>query len=251
MIPRVYCFELNGQEVLGFDTGLNSQAFAQAKMAQFITQSGLIVHPSGKTEYWKAGGVCERNGTMVVWGPYFSGETLDRLFKDQIRRDEALNAVRFWLRAQTALEKEDLSFFPGAAGTLIVTGKQANSVYSQGTILFPPERLIKRCLEAEGDEVIFRAQKWVHPDLKGEEAVVFSAAVMAYTVLSGDSPFLPREHSQKDGDTLRQDMREGVFTPPRLAIPGLEEKLAEVLYDALEPAKKQEAAGKRRPDPHT
>ena len=115
MAKKIFCFALqNGsepgaQEVLGFDTGLDAQAFAQAKMAQFITQSGCLVYPDGKTEPWKAVGVCER-GTMVVWGPSFPGESLDQVLTDSSgagdpagspgNKDEAMAAVRSWLKAR-------------------------------------------------------------------------------------------------------------------------------------------------------
>ena len=69
MNRRIYHFELEGKRVLGFDTGLSALAFAQAKMAQAITDRGFIVIPEGGVETWKASGVAELPGdgrtTMV------------------------------------------------------------------------------------------------------------------------------------------------------------------------------------------
>jgi hypothetical protein len=146
MPEKIFRFDLDGKEVLGFDTGLDAQAFAQAKMAQFITQSGFLVFPSGKIEPWKAVGVYEnprqngKPGTMVVWGPSFPGESLESLIRtsvdDQSKRDEALDALRYWLRANAVLG-EGNTVYPGAAGILIVCNT-TDPNFPKGTILFPP-----------------------------------------------------------------------------------------------------------------
>jgi hypothetical protein len=245
---RIFCFELDGKDALGFDTGLDAQAFAQAKMAQFITQQGLLVYPDGKTEPWKASGVTERKPdgdgqeTMVIWGPAFSGERLDSLVRDRERKDYALDAVRRWIGAREKAGKDGAGF-PGAAGAFIAGPAEASC--PPGTVLFPPERLVKRCLEAEGNRAVAEAQRWVHPDLAGAESIAFSAAAMLYCVFCGAPPFCG-----DDAETLRQDIREGVFVPPELAAPGLDGDLAKLIGEALGPVKKGGEV-KKRPSPET
>jgi hypothetical protein len=83
---------------------MDAPAFAQAKMAQFITQTGSIVYPEGRIETWQAEGVTEiagesGEGTMVIQGPFFPGECLDSVLRDSGRREESLDAVRFWFQA--------------------------------------------------------------------------------------------------------------------------------------------------------
>jgi hypothetical protein len=258
MAKRFFTFELDGKQVLGFDTGLDAQAFAQAKMAQFITQRGVIVCPDGRVETWKADSVTELAGEsgagiMVIQGPFFPGESLDSVLRDTGRRDsspdESLDAVRFWLKARQTLQRweseqspeEAGAYFPGAAGALLVTKSEKN--FPRGTILFPPERLVKRCIEAEGDRAAAAAQQWRHPDLRGDDEIAFSAGIMLYTVFTGALPFI-----RDDSDTIRQDMREGVYMPPELAAPGLDINLAKLINDALLPVKKI-AEGKKRPSP--
>ena len=217
--------------VLGFDTGLDNTAFAQAKMAQIISQNGFIVMPDGSIKPWKAEGVHElKSGRMVIWGPDFSGLGLDSLVLDPKRREQALEAVYFFLKARTALEASDegsLEIFPGASGA-IYCGKGRE----HGTFFFPPERLVRRSIEADGEAGVNRSQQWYHPDLEGEEAVVFTAAVMLYAVFSGVLPF---EH--KDSETLRRDIREGVFMPLALAAPGFDMESADLIGRALNPGK--------------
>ncbi|MCL2880795.1 MAG: hypothetical protein FWF29_11155, partial [Treponema sp.] len=239
--------EYNGRTVLGFDTGLDSQAFAQSKMAQFISQCGILVFPDGRTEQWKAVGVVEKartiNGTptMVMWGPDFPGESLDTLVRDQGRKEEAIDAVKYYLKARIIVGNEQ-PIYGGACGVMVASGNGTEN-YPRGTILFMPERLTKRCIEAGGDDEILAASQWVHPDFRNDDLTVFSAAAMFYTILTGQIPF-----QQKDGDTLRQDIREGVFIPLRLAAPGLDKNIDAVITESLEPDKKKEN-GKRRPSP--
>ena len=224
--------------VLGFDTGLNAKAFAQAKLAHLITECGLIVYPDGRIEKWQPGGSTERytktGGTkstesIVIWGPLFPGEELTEIISGQKRKDEALDALRFWLKARIFIENHpDINknfLFKGPVGALIVSQPVKDS-YPMGTVFFPPARLIKRTLEAEGS--VFQATRWAHPDLGGSEEISFSAAVMLYCIFCGHHPF-PLD----DQDEFGQDIREAVFTPPKLAAPGLDPQMAELINSAL------------------
>jgi hypothetical protein len=259
---RIFNFDLDGKTVLGFDTGLDAQAFAQAKMAQFITQRGFLVYPDGRAEPWNASSVIEKETgggekTMIVWGPCFHGETLDTLLRNTERKDEALAAIRRWIKARletgSSLADEDVSPYPGAAGVMVGSspkGQQALKEYPEGTMLFLPERLVKRCIEADGDTSIETAQQWIHPDLEGAEAVVFSAAAMLYAVFCGEVPFKINQEPGGGGlsslETLRQDIREGVYLPPELASPGLNKDLARLISEGLG-GPKQKTEGKKRP----
>jgi hypothetical protein len=73
----------------------------------------------------------------------------------------------------------------------------------------------------------------VHPDLKNDDEIVFTAGAMLYTIFCGEPPF-----SADDEGALRQDMREGVFMPPDLAAPGLDAALARLIADSITPIKK-------------
>jgi hypothetical protein len=187
-------------------------------------------------EAWKAAGVYE-NETMIIQGPAFPGESLDTLIRDANRKDEALDAVRLWIKARRQAGKDE-SLYPGAQGVFITT--ETTRDYPKGCLFFPPERLIKRCIEAQGDKAVIAAQQWVHPDLKDDEEIVFSAGTMLYAVFCGGPPFFG-----EDEDVLRQDIREGVFMPPELAAPGLDTDLSALITDAISPVKKNPDAKKR------
>jgi hypothetical protein len=272
-MERIIRFEVEGKTVLGFDTGLNAQAFAQAKLSQLITQTGLIVYPDGTTSIWKAEGVVEYGkagpgqGTMVVWGPDFSGERLDRLINAALSPDAAgqgsgtslkngnetaLDALRYWLQAQIAwismAQAGEDAPAPWPAGAIIAL--------ETGTVFFPPGRLARRVVEAEtvwteavsneASEVAATpgawrdgAERWTHPDLAGPEAVVFAAAAMFYRILSGVPPY-----PSQDVDVVRSDIREEVVIPPRLMAPGIEEYPAGLILRALSPI----ATREKRPE---
>jgi hypothetical protein len=226
----IFSFELDGKTALGFDTGLDAQAFAQAKMAQFITQPGYLVSQGG-VEEWKPSGVIERDGntegggaSMVIWGPHFEGERLDHIINDQSRKDQALRALRDWMDACLLRDKKDAAILP--AGTLVSPG---------GAVLFPPPRLVLRCLQAEGSSG--EAQAYVHPDLEGKQAAAFSAAAMLYRILAGVPAF-----KNDDEETLRQDIREKVYLPLRLACPGVDDTLSAIVDKAFNPPKESKTA---------
>ena len=253
MNRRIFDFELNGKTVLAFDTGLDARAFAQAKMARLITCPGYIIYPDGKIETWRPEGTAEHGSgspqAMIIWGPLFPGEPLPEIINDQNRKDEALNAVRFWLGARIFLEasrdgtdkRPDAAEppLPGPDGALIVTKDRPG--YPAGTVFFPPARLLKRTLEAGGKTL--DAGRWVHPDLDGNEGISFSSGAMLYRIFCGVPPF-PKDTV----DELRQDIREGVFIPPDLAAPGLAPEMAALITKAMESVPKNREE-KRRPPP--
>ncbi|GHV10501.1 hypothetical protein FACS189491_00050 [Spirochaetia bacterium] len=195
MAERIIHFEVEGKAALGFDTGLSSQAFAQAKFVQFITQEGLIVYSDGKAEPWKPIGVVEHQGaagaplSMAIWGPDFKGERFDLLLRDETRRDEALDALRLWIEARSFAAGPQIPLWP--AGVIInLTAK---------TILFPPEQLVLRSIEGE-DAWLDGAESLVSPELSAEDAAAFSAGAILYRILSGELPFPCRpSHHRRHG----------------------------------------------------
>jgi hypothetical protein len=97
--------------------------------------------------------------------------------------------------------------------------------------------LARRAGEAEG--FWFKgAEQWTHPDLTGEAAAVFAAAAMFYRVVCGEPPY-----PNNEAEGLYSDLREGVYTPPNLAAPGLDNRIADLMGRALAPV----SAGIKRP----
>ncbi|MCL2761631.1 MAG: hypothetical protein FWD36_00295 [Treponema sp.] len=228
MQRQVFSFEVNNTTVLGFDTGLNSRAFAQAKFAQAITESGLVIKGAGETSVtpWQASGVIEHahgdgaEPTMVVWGPHFEGERLDLLLNENGQQDKALALINAWIQAILALA-ENLP-----AGTLALPGDSAAmfwpsaALIAANAVFVAPPSLAKRCMIPDN--------RYTHTDLEGIDSAAFSAAAMLYHVFAGTPPF-----SAADEAILRQDMREGHFLPVHLAVPGLDANLAALIQEAL------------------
>ncbi|MDR2746696.1 MAG: hypothetical protein LBB77_04535 [Treponema sp.] len=278
MIERILHLEIEGKRRLGFDTGLSPQAFAQAKLAQFITQGGSVILPGGKVIPWQPGGVAELRGTMVVWGPDFTGERLDRLLDPaaltaSAARSRALEALGYWVDAcplggtlwpagvLVSLGPQAPGAFPPDSGDSGDGGKAggaafAGGLYPPGTVFFPPEGLRLRAVRAEGEESwLAGGESLVCRDLAGEAALSFTAAAMLYRILASEKT--PEKGSgageqalpfpAKDKDLLHQDMREGVFLPLRLAAPGLDPKAADLADRALAGIKDGTAV--QRPSP--
>jgi hypothetical protein len=213
-------FEIDGRKALGFDTGLDSRAFAQAKLAQFITEPGLIVR-SGAVELWQASGVREVTAsdgkqTMVVWGPPVDGECLDTMLNNA-PQDKILAAISAWIQAILLLKNNECEtpLWPCAA------------MFSQGSagtmVFFAPPGLARH-------EAVTIDERYVNPGFSGMNAAAFTVAAMLYHACAGTPPF-----SAGDKSLLYQDMREGNFLPIRFAVPGLNERLAALIQNALVP----------------
>ncbi|MDR0290055.1 MAG: hypothetical protein LBI06_03900, partial [Treponema sp.] len=236
--------------VLGFDTGLDSRAFAQAKFAQFIAEPGLIVRPdeeaSRRIELWKASGVREvanadGKQTMMVWGPSVEGERLDSLLNNAAQ-DKALAAIVAWIKAILAL-KDDSQFAPPlwpCAATIAQEGEKKR-------VFFAPPTMTRLCTMALDESAAFSGGEWyVHPDLRGMDAAAFAAAAMLYRVFAGTAPYPVAPESADAADSvnavqslLHQDIREGNFLPIRFAVPGLNAQLVDLIQYAMEPANKK------------
>ncbi|MDR0412138.1 MAG: hypothetical protein LBH75_09255 [Treponema sp.] len=214
--------EIENRAVLCFDTGLKERAFAQAGLSRLVMQEGIIVKRNGSVEKWKIEGVAEREGNMVVWGKDFNGQPLDILLERGT--DEALNAVRFWWDALLLLNQT------------IVEVKKAVSVVPCGVIcsndalLFLPEQLVARYVEAQG-QTVDKIMRYVHPDLTGQSAVVWSFACILYRIFSGNDAF-----PAVDADILRQDIREGVFSPIHFVRPGIDGRIDALLQRTFLPS---------------
>jgi hypothetical protein len=228
----------------GFDTGLSARAFAQSKFAQFMTEPGLIVRPAeappNRVALWKASGVREEIGadgqpTMVVWGPPVEGERLDALLHEGQSPDKALAAVSLWIQAILALGEDapesNIPLWPSAA--IIAQGGEGRPP----SVFFAPPALIRR-------SITFNDEGYVNPGLSGAASAAFTAAALLYRIFAGKPPF-----STADVSTLHQDMRDGNFLPPRLAVPGLNFRLAEFIQENLsqrrQDAKEKDSASPR------
>jgi hypothetical protein len=243
-VIRIYDGLIENRPVLGFNTGLNARSFAQARLDSFLSEQGLIVFPDGKVETWKPDGLAEVSGSMVIYGPAFSGEWLDTIVDDKARRDEALNALACWTDAVLSLESwqregrqtESLQARHWPCAALIVTAEGVG--YPQGTVFFVPENLCLRCIKAAGEEGWLQlVEQYAHPDLSGLESAAFCASAMLYRVFSGIKCF-----AAQDDETLHQDMREGNFLPIRLAAISLNEDVADSIQQSLS-QKKGDAMG--------
>jgi len=244
----IFTFELNGKEVLGFNTGLSSRDFARTKMAQSISQSGYIIFPDGNVEIWQSGGVTPLGSgtdqTIVIWGPLFPGERLAELIKSD-NKDKALDALRFWLKARIVLEEkfagaEELTF--SASSDALIIHKE-NGLFPLGTVFFPPVDLFKRSIAVETGTEIEAETEWTHPDLEKAEEISFCAGAMLYRVFCGASAF-----SGTRIDEIHQNMREGVFLPPSLALPALDPEMSGLISRSIGKKIKGELA--KRPAPN-
>jgi len=226
---RINIATIEGKPAVSFDTGLDPRSFARTKMSQSLIETGIIISPNGQSETWKPAGVHETKGLMSVWGPLFDAERLDLLLEKiypaapdnvlQASQQAALQAVACWIRAKMLLGEKHSTLNPGAA--FVRCKDETDSEYKKGSVFFAPEHLSNRCLFIEGSEI----DRYNCPDLAGMEAIAFCAGLMLYRILAGVHPY--------PAETIYQDMREGIYLPPHLAVAGLNEKLSYLINCAL------------------
>jgi hypothetical protein len=228
-MQHIILSNVDGKTVIYFDTGLDPRAFARTKMSQSLIETGVVSYPDGSCETWRPTGVNETNGLMRVWGHLFDSQRLDLLLEkttlsiqtEEKRKaqQEALQAVSFWIRAKMLLGDTRSASNPGAAFVCgedeIIPGQK------RGAVFFAPEHLSNRCLFTEGAEI----DRYNCPDLTEMEAAAFCAGLMLYIILAGVHPY--------PAETIYQDMREGIFPPPHIAIAGLNKKTSELILAAL------------------
>jgi hypothetical protein len=214
---RIFIAEVNNQQSVCFDTGLDPRSFARTKMSQSLIDPGFTVNPGGSHEEWKVTGVNEQGGFMRIFGPYVPGKRLDLLLEEITPisqspdlKQEALEAVIYWSKAKMFLGDVRSALNPGAA-----------FVSKEGNVFFAPEHISTRCLFIEGNKL----DTYNCPDLAGMDATAFCTAVMLYKILTGNHPYPTAD--------IYQDMREGVFIPIHIAAPGLNEQLSELIQAAL------------------
>ena len=222
----IHVAEVEGNPAICYDTGLNPRSFARTKMsANSLVEPGFLVSPDGSRKAWTATGVSEVNNLMRVFGAPFYGERLDSLL-DEVSsitqrgaesQQKILRAIVYWIRAKLLLGDKKSSINPGAV-FINLSGENT----PKGSVFFGPKQLSQRCLINEGNDF----DSYNCPDLDGMEEAAFSAGVMLYKLLAQVHPYQINDH-------IFQDMREGVFLPPKLAIPGLDNELCRLINAAL------------------
>ena len=237
---QFFCFELEGKPVLGFNTGLDNQDFARAKLGRLITHGGFIVYPDGTIENWYPGGVFRSDSTMIIWGPGFPGENLLEIINSN-EKDRALDAIRFWLKARIALEEKtgDAENAPlnGPAGAfMVIDGNNSpaqpfppeSMPFPPGTVFFPPASILKHTLETGSDFLPLESENWSYSGPDEKKGVLFSAAAMLYRVFSSEAPFTEEPFPEKNHPV-------NVFIPLDLAAPGIDGELAEMVNRIIDP----------------
>ncbi len=226
--PLVSAAEADGRRVTGVDTGLGPTAFAQSKSAALLTETGFLVGADGAVSEWRAEGVAEIGGSMVVYGPHFAGSSLLDAMNAAARGAGAAGAAaalrlvlrraEAWAAAKTSRPEEGGP--PPPCATLVAP---------DGTFLFLPPKLAERTLGwRTAGERIAGAASWTHPDLSGGAAEAFALAALSYRAVCGAAPF-----SGADEDAIRAAIRDGDAERTALARPGVDSALAAAVDAAL------------------
>jgi hypothetical protein len=213
---------------LGFDTGVSSEAFARMRLASLVSERGVIVSLNAREKPiitdWAPDGVTQAQDapdTMILFGPDFEGESLETKLTSAAADGEQIVLIKKWATAVQALLESKVSadrftLYPSAC----IVSPQGNAFF------FAPQNIVLTASQSLPEaERLLLLNRWAHPDLNGRAALAYTGALLLYTVLSGQNPFLTRENS-KDIDTLHTDIRQKVFLPLEYAAPGVQSGIA-------------------------
>ncbi len=234
-----FLIEYEGREVLALDTGLAPGSFAQAKFGSLLADHGALFHADGSWTPWVPEGTLEHAGTVAIFGPAFTGDPpgAAALPSSSGERDTGRfwQLYRRWLALQPRINEAGRQLELARSPWACLVNR------ASGEALVLPQNPFHRAMTAKG--TVYEGQEiWEHPGLRDDRGVVFTAALLAYRILTGTNPW-----QAKDGETLRQRMRDTPPLPARFAHPGLLPELAALLDAALQgPAPESKKAGTAR-----
>jgi hypothetical protein len=171
-------------------------------------------------EPWKPTGLKEIDGGVYLYGPYYEGRTIE-----SIAEHEPKTAMSYLSRLSQALHVVH-------SQSLNLPHIQTNGVLflDEGGILILPPMILERLRSVQIDEDRARTYDiYNHPDLIGEEAVVFSLAILAYRIATGELPFVG-----KDDLELRHLMRDYKPLTASQKNPSVRSEVSEVLASAFD-----------------
>jgi hypothetical protein len=193
------------------------------------------IYRDGEITEWIPEGHVEYQGRYCI-GPSFDGERLS-LVIDSNKLD--LATIRKVLSACIAIntQKQKLELFDAASIFLLDDG----SVLLLSSSLAKKQRLCRT-----SDELTRDFEKLKHPDLRYEDGLVYSFALLAYIALTGRHPFInsqkdiPLENKKKNREEeekeeeIREQLRRREFVPLSLMKPGINEEASAYLDSVLD-----------------
>ncbi|TCW62634.1 hypothetical protein [Treponema sp. J25] len=217
----------------------------------------------GEMHPWLPEGSREIDGHLWIWGREVPGLPLEEYIAQGGKT--ALAAFVSYVRALRHIEAlcpdriKDMTILPPLV--LVVPGEK---------VFFPPRALGERSLRSgvhdrRPEEIL---EQYQHPDLPDRTGLSFTVAVLAYRLWAGTFPFrfmaIPEKSRGKQKETLqhptqttegaapgmalsewtapqidhaihqiRADIRDGLFEPIHLAVPGIDGDLAQWIEGAL------------------
>ncbi|MDR0910157.1 MAG: hypothetical protein LBM77_10380 [Spirochaetaceae bacterium] len=216
--------------MIRFNTGLTASEFAKARAGFHLTDKGFILHPNGTADVWNADGVIEdpESKLLVVQGQGEAGVPLLAAITTPL--------LRQWLLARANLQNRCLP-------EEIPAPYPCGAFLQNDNVFFPPESFIIWDSRTNPDKEFFlnNAERWIHPDLlsNSEEATVWTGTALLYFILCGEAPFSIKndiddaKYNNRTIEILHSDIREGVFTPPRLVKPEINADIADFIEKEL------------------
>lgn len=225
----------DGQDTyLALNPGIGASGFARTRLVQTARTPAWLIHGETISE-WRPHGFTEQAGSLCLYGPDLNAVTLE----EALQIPDEKQVLGYLVRVSNALRTAAAAAAEAGLELPRVTTFGVLLVEDGGVLLLPKPILDGICELLPRQQTLEMVERYNHPDLTGEAALVFSLAALTYAAVTGKPPYA--------GDTieeLRERMRDRPPTEPLVARPDLRPELADRLLDALSPERERRLQGR-------
>ncbi len=213
--------EINTAEgtVGAIPTGMGSRRFNGVDTVSLKKSQGFLISNEGKIRDWKIEKFIEREGVIYAVGPLLEG------LKPWTPRSGGTRNLSLLASAIRALETEGYPL-PGLYLPAI-------QILPDGSMFIAPPRLMTWIRENSPDEKLDHDwNRWIHPDLKGEDSWSFSLGILAWELLGETDP-----GREETGEERRERIRHEAFSSIAAIDGKLQPEIVRTIDNALCPGK--------------
>ena len=224
---------------LYLNTSMTQSAFTKSRLVQHMNEKGCLarrkagswtfapwsftgtVFAAPEQEEGQSAAAIRAGGTVLLEGKGFTGCTLHALLESGNKAHASFAGAAVCAAIECALEQG--AYIPPSGGGGIFIAQDFDS------IIFLPSGLLETALLCAGGETFSKNQgMYVNRALKGDAALSFIQAAVAYRLLAGEFPF-----PAKNEDEREEDLYDGNYIPAARRVWALDEKLAAGIDNAL------------------
>lgn len=203
-------------------SGLNLSQFGHTNLVSQMEENGYIVHLGKEdatfSEYNFKSTFSDENENVFFLGKDFQGKVLAENLDNP-------KTVYFALKALSVIIEKNLELASVGAGGILV--QETDEVSAK--VLFLPGNLFERsAINLEEEDYCLNQGFYFYKGLESKDALIFLRSAIAYRNLCGNFPFTETDLIKRQADIFDHN-----FLPVKLAVFGIDEKLADSIDSGL------------------